>query len=164
MLINNFPGFPIGSGLDPCPLRLTFRAHPPPNVSNVFLLFFPFMRVSNALPVSLPLQIFLFLQGRTQSSFVSMNTVPIVIALFWTPVKCTSCAIHLPFTCWNNFSNVTALSLQADKLLEYVLSHIFLCPLWTAALSEYVDYLFAIQIYPVSWLSFPLLMAEKLIF
>lgn len=159
MLINNFPGFPIGSGLDPCPLWLTFRAHPPPNVSNVFLLFFPFMHVSNALPVSLPLQIFLFLQGRTQSSFVSMNTVPIVIALFWTPVKCTSCAIHLPFTCWNNFSNVTALSLQADKLLEYVLSHIFCVPCGQQLLVnmlitclpfkyiQYLDYLF-----PCWWL------------
>lgn len=55
-----------------------------------------------------------------------------VVAVFWTPVKCISCAVRLQRACWISFFNRTALPLQGNKpSVRYRLTS--LCPLWTPA-------------------------------
>ena len=90
-LINTFPSVPMGSGLDHCLLQLTSRQalgfNSPglltttPNSAKCSSVFLPFAHVSNALSVSLPLQILCFCQDRTHSS-VPVNTVPTMRSLF----------------------------------------------------------------------------------
>lgn len=171
-LINTFPSFPMGSGLDPCLLQLTSRQAPgfnsagpltaTPTVLNVFL--FSFLWLMSQMPCP---SLCLF------RSYSSVKIGLIAHLFLWTlylpwvensvrlfsllnSLKCTSCAIHLHCSCCIHLSNIIA---RLTPWLWYCLTFLFVpCGLQQLLVNILVIYLPKLS--HSLTLSFPLLMTE----